>query len=549
MKLKRNSRQVDDRMPTEQLILELRPPLPTLPQLWTPDDIFNTCDEAVIRQFKEDARVERKLATISQNLLAEYVAMWANTPPHGGLIFIGVANNGNIEGCNSTSEQHLNDLRAVRSVCMDARIEVKRVSVTNHRGKPDFVEVFRVFYREDKLVECASGEAFMREGDRKRKLLEDEKREIKLSKGQLDIEAERVALKFPEQFDEPLLRQYRRQFIEKRQLNDRYSIEDILVMSKLGKWIGGKFVPNLGCALLFAKDSREIVPGAYIRIMRYDGTEEQFGLRLNTIANKIVEGPLPLQLAEATKFVESQIRNFTRLGKDGRFETSPEFPKEVWLEAIVNAVVHRSYNLKNMNIFVKMFEDKIVVESPGAFLPPTTASTVFDAHNPRNPNTMWALYYFDFVQCAFEGTRRMRDTMRHANLPDPIFEQRAAGTFQVSVTLQNNAEHRKVYVRSEAAAGINPDLYAKLSESEKVVVNYLADSGRVNVTDAARVVALGWRETKDVLDGLVEKGALRRSPGKARSRHRFYTLSRMTQTDIVVVRPSKPKAAKRAPRT
>ena len=78
----------------------------------------------------------------------------------------------------------------------------------------------------------------------------------------------------------------------------------------------------------------------------------------------------------------------------------------------MNAVVHRSYNLKNMNIFVKLFEDRLVVESPGAFLPPTTAKTVFEAHNPRNPNTMWALYYFDFVQCAFEGTRRMQEVAR-----------------------------------------------------------------------------------------------------------------------------------------
>lgn len=76
----------------------------------------------------------------------------------------------------------------------------------------------------------------------------------------------------------------------------------------------------------------------------------------------------------------------------------------------------------------------MVVESPGAFLPPTTADTVFDAHNPRNPNIMWALYYFDFVQCAFEGTRRMRNEMRAANLPDPIFVQKTSGTFQVSVT-------------------------------------------------------------------------------------------------------------------
>ena len=529
LKLQPDLPQVDEEMPTRQLVLELRPPLPTLPQLWTPDDIFQTCDAETVQSFKEDSRVERKVGTISQNLLSEYVVMWANTQPHGGVIFVGVANNGAIQGCKDISEEHLNDLRAVRSLCPDAKIEVKRVAVKNHKGIDDFVEVFRIFYREDKLVETSSGEAFMREGDRKRKLLEDEKREIKLSKGQLDIEGERVSLAFPSEFNEELLRQYRRQFIEKRRLTDRYAIEDILVMSKLGKWISGRFTPNLGCALLFAKDPREVIPGAYIRVLRYDGTEEEFGLRLNTIANKVIEGPLPLQITESAEFISSQIRNFTRLGRDGRFETSPEFPSDVWLEALVNAAVHRSYNLRNMNIFVKMFEDKLVVESPGAFLPPTTATTVFDAHNPRNPNTMWALYYFDFVQCAFEGTRRMRDTMRRENLPDPIFEERAAGTFRVTVTLKNNAEHRRIYVRSEAAAGINPDIYASLSETEKMLVNYLADNAKVNVKDAARVVALDWRETKLVLEGLVTKGALERSPGKERSRHRYYFLKRFTK--------------------
>ena len=71
---------------------------------------------------------------------------------------------------------------------------------------------------------------------------------------------------------------------------------------------------------------------------------------------------------------------------------------------------------------------------------------------------MWGLYYFDFVQCAFEGTRRMRQSMREANLPDPKFAQKQAGTYQVTVTLENDVEHRRLYVRSEAAVGINPDV-------------------------------------------------------------------------------------------
>jgi ATP-dependent DNA helicase RecG len=191
--------------------------------------------------------------------------------------------------------------------------------------------------------------------------------------------------------------------------DNRFTIEDVLAMSKLGKKGPNGFLPNLGCALLFARDPRQLVPGAFIRVIRYEGTEEKFGTRMNVVADRVVDGPLPFQLAAAIDFITPLIRNFTRLGLDQRFETTSEFPHEAWSEAVVNAVVHRSYNLKNMNVFVKLFEDKFVVESPGAFLPPTTASTVFDAHNPRNPNTMWALHYLDFVQCAFEGTRRMRD--------------------------------------------------------------------------------------------------------------------------------------------
>jgi ATP-dependent DNA helicase RecG len=278
--------------------------------------------------------------------------------------------------------------------------------------------------------------------------------------------------------------------------------------------------------LVFAKNVSGLVPGAYIRVIRYDGTEEHFGSALNILADETIEGPLPDQIARAEEFVNSQIRKFTRLGRDGKFATTPEFPKDVWLEAIVNAVVHRSYNLRNMNIFVKMFEDKIVVESPGAFLPPTTPETVFGAHNPRNPKAMWALYYFDRVQCAFEGTRRMRDMMRGANLPDPIFVQKVSGIFQVSVTLKNNAEHRKLYVRSEAAANIKPEIYSALSESERMIVNYLVDQPRLNVKDAGRVIAMDWRGAKVVLDDLERKGLIARSLGKARSRHRFYFLKR-----------------------
>jgi len=510
----------------EQLAFEFNAPLESLPQLWTPDDIYSSLDESVIRRFKEDNRLERKRARIGQKDLAEYFSMWANTQPYGGIILLGVEDDGKISGCASIETEHLNDIESARRLCPDARCEYKRVSVTNQKSVPDFVIAIRVLYRDDKLVETAGGDAFVREGEDKRRLTESEKREIRLNKGELDVESERVSLTFPDDFDMKLIAEFRNLYIEKRKLVARYSIEDILRLNKLGRIGNRGFEPNLASALLFAKDSREVIPGAYIRVIRYDGIEERFGQKMNSVTDQIFEGPIPYQIADAESFISSQMRNFTRLGTGGRFETKPEYPKDVWLEALVNAVVHRSYNLRHMNIFVKLFDDKLVIESPGSFMPPTTPETVYDAHNPRNPNLMWALYYFDFVQCAFEGTRRMRQGMRDANLPDPKFMQKQVGTFQVSVTLENNQEHRKLFVRAEAAAGINQEVYGALSESEKMIVNYLADHKRVNVTDAAMIIVKDWRATKIVLDDLVKKRIIDRSPGKTRSRQRFYFLRR-----------------------
>ena len=188
-----------------------------------------------------------------------------------------------------------------------------------------------------------------------------------------------------------------------------------------------------------------------------------------------------------------------------------------------------------MNIFVKLFEDKMVIESPGAFFPPTTAATVYDAHNPRNPNLMWAMYYFEFVQCAYEGTRRMRLGMQEANLPEPIFMQRESGVFQVSVTLRNNVEHRKNFVRTEAMPAIDPLIYESLSEGERVLVNWCADGKKVTVKDAQDVlgsIASDWRAARSLLDSLTKKLIFDRPPGKDRDRHRKWSLRKRRASRI-----------------
>ena len=245
--------------------------------------------------------------------------------------------------------------------------------------------MFRVFYRDDKVVFDASGNAFVRVGDEKHKLTADQIRELQIDKGQLEFEQEPCPLNYPQDFNAVLLRRFFDGLKRLRGISDDHSESELLEHRHLGRVRDGAFVPNNACALLFAKDPLALFPGCKLLFLRVDGEVERSGDQYNIVKRVPVEGPLPLLIEESAAVLESQLREFSRLGNDGKFFSAPEYPKPAWYEALVNACVHRSYGLRNMNIFVKMFDDKLVIESPGGFPPLITPENIYGAHSPRNP--------------------------------------------------------------------------------------------------------------------------------------------------------------------
>src|ERR1700735_2314236 len=107
--------------------------------LLTPDEIYSTLNTELVAKLRENRRIERKPAGIHGRALGEYHSMWANTVPEGGLVLLGVEDDGGISGCAHLSQHDLNDREiAGRSYCPDARYESKRIPVTNQEGEPDF---------------------------------------------------------------------------------------------------------------------------------------------------------------------------------------------------------------------------------------------------------------------------------------------------------------------------------------------------------------------------------------------------------------------------
>jgi ATP-dependent DNA helicase RecG len=482
-------------------------PKPTL--LLSVDELYDKMTDEVAVEALEDHRIERKLSLIGAKLLGDYFSMWANTSPDGGIILIGVEDNGKIVGCATSGVKHSNELQRAGDVyCPDARYQCKMVPVVNANGERDTILAIRVLYREDKVVETSGHEAFVRRGSSKKKLADAEKRELQIAKGQIEIESEPSTLQYPQDFNFGLIHQFVDSVREQRRLAPTHTVEEILELRRLGRNKPSGFVPNLACALLFGKDPQTVVPGCKIRFIRFEGVAEKTGKDYNATKSFWIEGAVPELIQDAESVVGSQLREFMRLGPDGKFISAPEYPKDAWYEAIVNACVHRSYNFRNMHVVIKMFDDRLEVESPGGFLPLVTPENIYEMHAPRNPHLMDAMFYLRFVLCAHEGTRRIRDSMERLGLPAPVFQEISTTGALVKVTLRNDVEHRRQYVDSDAYKVLGEALSSTLSENERRIVNHIAEHGTINVTEAVRLCAIRWQRAKKILMRLVERNIL-----------------------------------------
>jgi len=486
----------------KQLKLDFTSPRDT--RLLSVEEIFDNASQDLLSRVEEDPRFERKPVGVHTDHLSTYISMFANTKPDGGIIAVGVSDDGQFLGCLSASTKHLNDIERTGDIyCPSAKLDIKRIPINRDDGEEDLVLLFRVHYSDNKVILTVKDEGFIRSGGSRKKLSPAEVRELRSEKGEVPLERERVrALAYPADFDMELVTQFADAFRENRGLDSRHTIEDILVLRHLGSFEDSNFVPNLACALTFANDPAIVVPGCRIRFLRFEGEVERSGKEFNPVKDQWIEGNIPTLIAGAENVLRSQLREFSRLGDDGKFYTAPEYPPLAWYEAVVNACVHRSYALSSMSIFIKMFDDRLVVESPGGFPGLVTPQNIYDMHNPRNPYLMEAMYYLEFVRCAHEGTRRIRDSMLKLGLPEPEFRQVEVSHTQVTVTLRNEIKQRKVWIDSEVSSLVGEALSHVLDESERRAINFLAENGTINVSQVQRLTQKSWPAAKSMLERL-----------------------------------------------
>jgi ATP-dependent DNA helicase RecG len=126
----------------------------------------------------------------------------------------------------------------------------------------------------------------------------------------------------------------------------------------------------------------------------------------------------------AVRDIGDELAEGVALASSG-FETVHRIPIRVVKEAIVNAVIHRDYRL-NRDIFVRIFDNRIEIESPGA-LPGTVTVANIGHVGSRTRNPLIARTLRDFPVRpnvdAGEGVRMMFDEMAQRSLYPPLYRE------------------------------------------------------------------------------------------------------------------------------
>jgi len=481
------------------------------PALWTPRDIWVRLNQRLMTYFGEDRRIDyKRAARIDFEDLATYYSAFSNTPD-GGIVVFGADSKGVPLGCSGLQGSVLNKIERFHLIsCPQARPEFKRFAVVVD-NKQDFCIAIYIPYI-GRLVETNKGEAWIRYGDSRHKMSEEEKRDFRATRQELSFELEQAPYSYPGDFDLTIIQDFCDAF-RQRENRLEWTNEEVLEDRSLGKRDGDKFLPFNNLVLLSAKNPRRAIPGCRVRVQRFQTETEGAGEYYNPVKDKFVEGNIVQIIIEASKVIDETIFDVTWLNKEGKFVTTKEYPKWAWFESLVNACVHRSYSFSGTEITVKFFPERLEIESPGGFVPPVNEKTIYSTRATRNGHLMDALRYLGYVQMAREGTRRIRDSMNAWELPAPMFKQEALHGVIVRVTLRNDHETRKRATDRDVAHFFGVETWKSLQEHEIKIVAYAFRNKVIQVSEATRLTGKTWQTSKKDLDRLTRRGLLEFCPG------------------------------------
>lgn len=417
-----------------------------------------------LKTMPEGQFFDRKSERLAPKDFSHQLSAFANAS--GGVVVIGVEDDGKVTGVSASRENSFRQA-AFDNLQVPPEYKIEVVPCMLDSGENGNIMLFHIDPSANEIIKLKNGDAYLRVGDSSRKLNAEMLAALEYSKGIKSYESRIVDDATIEDLDEELIQEY-----AKLLGTTASSSFDLLKGRGLIKEKNGQIKITVAAILLFGKAPTQFLPGARVRFLRYEGVTAEVGTRFNLVKDITIERPLHQLLTEGRKLLESQMREFQQLGRDGVFKRIPEYPAFAWLEGFVNAVAHRDYSLQGDYIRITMFDDRIEFSSPGRLPSIVTVDNIQTTRFSRNPMIARVLSDFGWVRELNEGVKRIYTDMASFFLDPPKFSEPNGNT--VLLVLHNNIAARSVR-RMESQKVLFNGQWEKLSRLDQDIIFYIAN--------------------------------------------------------------------------
>jgi len=261
------------------------------------------------------------------------------------------------------------------------------------------------------------------------------------------------------------------------------------------QWLASQFLlnngaPTVASVLLFADEPQAILPKrSAIKIFRYTTTEEGIARERLAFDPLTVEGPIVDLITRAVIQTKEIVEGIKRMTETGLEEIT--YPDETLHEIITNAVLHRDYSIAT-DTQIRIYDDRIEVQSPGLLAGNVTIQTVLDEQFARNGKIVRMANKFPNApnKDVGEGLNTAFEAMKKIRLAEP------------EITETDNSV--LVFIRHQ-----------RLASTAQIIMEYLEENDEITNQIAREITGLRRDvQVKDEFVALRKRGLLEQVPNK-----------------------------------
>jgi ATP-dependent DNA helicase RecG len=354
----------------------------------------------------ESDRVERTVSTSDTDKFSQAVCAFANDLPNhrkAGYLLVGVADNGQVPGINVSDRllQSLAGLRSNGNILPLPAIAVARFSLPG--GDIAVVEVLP----SDLPPVRYKGQVWIRVGPRKATASEQDERILSERRTARVLTADATPLQEAKLSDLSLalFAAYRQTAIDPGVIeNNHRSIEEQL--ASLRFFDLDRNCPTVAGILMFGKNPRYFLPGAYVQYLKLAGTS----LTDAPEDEAEISGDMLSVLRELDTRTKVNIHTTVESVSVLREKTVSNYPEDAVRELMLNAVLHRDY-LSNTPARLYWFSDRVEIHNPGGLFGEVTIAQLAHRTSYRNPVIAEVLKTMGYVNRYGRGIQRAQDAL------------------------------------------------------------------------------------------------------------------------------------------